>query len=211
MAAHVWAIVVAGGSGQRFGQLKQFALLAGRPVAQWSVEACRPAASGVVLVVPSGSGDHSACGADRVVSGGASRSASVRCGLAAVPDGADVIVVHDAARPLATAALFEAVVAAATDHGAAICAMPVSDTIKRVDGGLVIDTLDRDELVAVQTPQAFDAALLRRAHASGAEATDDATLVELLGASVSVVPGDVHNVKITTPADLRAAEQFLGG
>ena len=211
MAAHVWAIVVAGGSGQRFGQLKQFALLAGRPVAQWSVEACRPAASGVVLVVPSGSGDHSACGADRVVSGGASRSASVRCGLAAVPDGADVIVVHDAARPLATAALFEAVVAAATDHGAAICAMPVSDTIKRVDGGLVIDTLERDQLMAVQTPQAFDAALLRRAHASGAEATDDATLVELLGASVSVVPGDVHNVKITTPADLRAAEQFLGG
>jgi 2-C-methyl-D-erythritol 4-phosphate cytidylyltransferase len=211
VAAHVWAIVVAGGSGQRFGELKQFALLAGRPVAQWSVEACRPAASGVVLVVPSGSGDHSECGADRVVAGGASRSASVRCGLAAVPDEADVIVVHDAARPLATAALFDAVVAAAADHGAAICAMPVSDTIKRVDRGLVIDTLDRDQLVAVQTPQAFDAALLRRAHASGAEATDDATLVELLGASVSVVPGDAHNVKITTPADLRAAEQFLGG
>ena len=207
----MWAIVVAGGSGQRFGQLKQFSLLAGRPVAQWSVEACRPAASGVVLVVPSGSGDHSECGADRVVAGGASRSASVRCGLAAVPDEADVIVVHDAARPLATAALFEAVVAAANDHGAAICAMPVSDTIKRVDGGLVIDTLERDQLMAVQTPQAFDAALLRRAHASGAEATDDATLVELLGASVSVVPGDAHNVKITTPADLRAAEQFLGG
>jgi 2-C-methyl-D-erythritol 4-phosphate cytidylyltransferase len=89
--------------------------------------------------------------------------------------------------------------------------MPVSDTIKRVDGGRIIDTLDRDQLVAVQTPQAFDAALLRRAHASGAEATDDATLVELLGASVTVVPGDAHNVKITTPADLRAAEQFLGG
>jgi 2-C-methyl-D-erythritol 4-phosphate cytidylyltransferase len=163
--------------------------------------------------VPSGSkdGDHSECGADRVVEGGASRSASVRCGLAAVPDEADVIVVHDAARPLATAALFDAVVASATGHGAAICAVPVSDTIKRVDGGLVIDTLDRDHLVAVQTPQAFDAALLRRAHASGAEATDDAALVELLGASVSVVPGDAHNVKITTPADLRAAEQFLGG
>ena len=207
----MWAIVVAGGSGQRFGELKQFALLAGRPVARWSVEACRPTASGVVLVVPSGSGDHSECGADRVVPGGVSRSASVRCGLAAVPDEADVIVVHDAARPLATAALFEAVVAVATDHGAAICAVPVSDTIKRVDGGVVIDTLDRDELVAVQTPQAFDAALLRRAHASGTEATDDATLVELLGASVSVVPGDAHNVKITTPADLRAAEQFLGG
>ena len=80
--------MVAGGSGQRFGELKQFALLAGRPVAQWSVEACRPAASGVVLVVPSGSGDgdHNECGADRVVEGGASRSASVRCGLAAVPD-----------------------------------------------------------------------------------------------------------------------------
>jgi 2-C-methyl-D-erythritol 4-phosphate cytidylyltransferase len=148
-----------------------------------------------------------------VVVGGATRSASVRCGLAAVPVDADVIVVHDAARPLATGALFDAVVAAVSRDGAgaAICALPVSDTIKQVDGGFVTTTLERSELVAVQTPQAFRADLLRRAHASGAEATDDAALVELLGAPVRVVPGDARNVKITSPADLRTAEHYLGG
>lgn len=217
----MWAIVVAGGSGERFGQLKQFAMLADRPVAQWAVQACRPSAAGVVLVVPPGFEDQDACGADTVVAGGATRSQSVRCGLAAVPNDADVIVVHDAARPLARAALFDAVVTAvspepdadgaAAGARAALCAVPVSDTIKRVDGGLVTATLDRSELVAVQTPQAFRAELLRRAHASGAEATDDAALVELLGARVRVVPGDPGNFKITTPADLRAAEHVLRG
>lgn len=211
MAAQVWAIVVAGGSGRRFGQLKQFAMLADRPVAHWSVAACRPVATGVVLVVPAGSEeDQGDCGADTVVAGGPTRSASVRCGLAAVPERADVIIIHDAARPLAPPTLFAAVADAAADTGAAICALPVRDTIKRVDGGLVTETLDRSALVAVQTPQAFGAGLLRRAHASGAEATDDAALVERLGVPVRVVPGDAGNFKITTPADLRAAEQSLG-
>jgi 2-C-methyl-D-erythritol 4-phosphate cytidylyltransferase len=207
--------VVAGGSGQRFGQRKLFVMLGDRPVAEWSVAACRPAASGVVLVVPPGFEDQSDCGAERVVVGGATRSASVRCGLAAVPDEADVIVVHDAARPLATEALFAAVVAAVSQDEdeceAAICAVPVSDTVKRVEGGIVAATLDRTELVAVQTPQAFRADLLRRAHASGAEATDDAALVERLGGAVRVVPGDARNVKITSPADLRTAEHYLQG
>jgi 2-C-methyl-D-erythritol 4-phosphate cytidylyltransferase len=207
----VWAIVVAGGSGQRFGQRKQFALLGGRPMAQWSVAACRPVSSGVVLVVPTGyerQGEH---GADRVVVGGPTRAASVRCGLAAVPDDAEVILVHDAARPLAPEALFDAVVAAVSgpEGGAAICALPVSDTIKRVDDGFVTATLDRSELVAVQTPQAFRADLLRRAHSTGAEATDDAALVELLGEPVRVVPGDPRNLKITTEADLHTAERLL--
>jgi 2-C-methyl-D-erythritol 4-phosphate cytidylyltransferase len=209
--AQVWAIVVAGGSGQRFGQLKQFAMLADRPVAQWSVAACRPISSGVVLVVPTGFEGQGDSGADRVVVGGATRAASVRCGLAAVPSDADVIVVHDAARPLADQALFDAVVAAVSgsELGAAICALPVSDTIKRVDGGYVTATLDRSELVAVQTPQAFRADLLRRAHATGAEATDDAALIEMLGEPVRIVPGDWRNLKITTPADLRTAERLL--
>jgi 2-C-methyl-D-erythritol 4-phosphate cytidylyltransferase len=209
VGAQVWAIVVAGGSGRRFGQRKQFAMLADRPVAQWSVAACRPCATGVVLVVPSGSEAQGDYGAEQVVVGGPTRSASVRCGLAAVPETAEVIIVHDAARPLAAPALFTEVAQAAADTGAAICALPVSDTIKRVGDGLVAETLDRSTLVAVQTPQAFEAGLLRRAHASGAEATDDAALVERLGAAVRVVPGDVGNFKITTPADLRAAEQFL--
>jgi 2-C-methyl-D-erythritol 4-phosphate cytidylyltransferase len=209
----VWAIVVAGGSGQRFGQLKQFAMLGDRPVAQWSVAACRTVSSGVVLVVPTGFESQGDYGADRVVSGGPTRAASVRCGLAAIPDDAEVIVVHDAARPLAPDALFDAVVAAVGEPGAgvgaAISALAVSDTIKRVDDGFVSATVDRAGLVAVQTPQAFRAELLRRAHASGATATDDAALVELLGEPVRVVPGDPRNLKITTAADLQTAERLL--
>src|ERR1700722_4339634 len=107
----VWSVVVAGGSGQRFGTLKQFALLAERPVVEWAVAACRASSSGVVLVVPAGAGGpagataHPACGADVVVEGGRTRTESVCRGVAAVPPGAEVIVVHDAARPLASAEL----------------------------------------------------------------------------------------------------------
>jgi 2-C-methyl-D-erythritol 4-phosphate cytidylyltransferase len=212
--AQVWAIVVAGGAGRRFGERKQFALLAERPVVQWSVAACRPAVTGVVLVIPPGADAPPDHGADVVVDGGETRAASVRQGLSAVPDQADVIVVHDAARPLASAALFEAVIAPvlAGEVGGAIPGLPVSDTIKEVDGRMqVTATLDRSVLVAVQTPQAFEAALLRRAHAGATEATDDAALVEALGATVRVVPGEPRNVKITTPADLRVAEHLLEG
>jgi 2-C-methyl-D-erythritol 4-phosphate cytidylyltransferase len=212
--AHVWAVVVAGGSGQRFGLLKQFALLADRPVAEWAVAACRPSSSGVVLVVPPENAKGPDHGADVVVEGGATRSESVRRGLSAVPDDADVIIVHDAARPLASQALFSAVIDAVTSGGAggAIPALPVSDTIKVVDATRsVTATLDRTALVAVQTPQAFGADLLRRAHAGGTEATDDAALVEALGATVRVVPGDPRNLKITTPADLDTAEHLLRG
>jgi 2-C-methyl-D-erythritol 4-phosphate cytidylyltransferase len=213
----VWSIVVAGGSGRRFGQLKQYALLGGRPVLQWAVAACQTCSAGVVLVVPEGDGDDDPHGADAVVTGGSTRSDSVRCGLAAVPDDAAVIVVHDAARPLASPALFAAVVAAVRDGGAdgAVPGMPPSDTIKAVDeSGRVTSTLDRATLVAVQTPQAFRGALLRRAHGDespGAGATDDAMLVEALGGTVQVVPGEPGNLKITDPGDLGAAERLLGG
>ena len=210
----MWAVVVAGGSGQRFGLLKQFALLADRPVAEWAVAACRPSSSGVVLVVPPENAKGPDHGADVVVEGGATRSESVRRGLSAVPDDADVIIVHDAARPLASQALFRAVLNAVTMGGAdgAIPALAVSDTIKVVDATRTVTaTLDRTALVAVQTPQAFEAALLRRAHAGGTEATDDAALVEALGATVRVVPGDPRNLKITTPADLDTAEHLLRG
>ena len=208
----VWSIVVAGGSGQRFGQLKQFAPLAGQPVVDWSVAACRPFSDGIVLVVPAGADLETTHGADVVVEGGPSRSDSVRHGLAAVPTAADVIVVHDAARPLASPDLFRAVIDAVTTEGAgaAIPGMPVSDTIKSVDDtGRVTATLDRSTLVAVQTPQAFGAELLRRAHTGGPVATDDAALVEALGATVRVVPGDPRNLKVTTQADLRTAALLL--
>jgi 2-C-methyl-D-erythritol 4-phosphate cytidylyltransferase len=211
--AQVWAIVVAGGTGRRFGQLKQFALLGNRPVAEWAVAACRPLSTGVVLVVPPGTEVVTDHGADIVVEGAGTRSGSVRNGLTAVPPDAEVIVVHDAARPLASGALFRAVVTAVTDEGAdgAIPGVPVRDTIKEVDGAMQVRaTLDRSVLVAVQTPQAFEADLLRRAHAGGTEATDDAALVEALGATVRVVPGEAGNLKITTPDDLRTAELLLG-
>lgn len=216
-----WAVVVAGGSGSRFGGPKQFALLGGRPVVEWAVEACRPACQGVVLVLPADPEPHTErrFGADVVVAGGPTRSASVRRGLEAVPPEADVVVVHDAARPFAAPELFRAVLTALTEEGpdgrppgGAVCAVAVADTLKRVDpeGGTVTGTLDRTTLVAVQTPQAFPAAVLRQAHAGGGEATDDAALVEALGATVRVVPGDPRNVKLTTPADLAFAEHLLG-
>ena len=126
------------------------------------------------------------------MAGGSTRADSVRCGLAVVPDDAEVIVVHDAARPLAAPALFEAVIDAVTleEADGAVPGVPPSDTIKAVDGaGYVTGTVDRNTLVAVQTPQAFRAGVLRRAHAqAGPGATDDAVLVEALGGRVRVVP-----------------------
>ncbi len=199
----IWAIVVAAGSGSRFGGQKQFEELEGRRVVDWALVASRAVADGVVLVVPTDHVEDGAPVADVVVIGGATRSASVRAGLAAVPDDADVVVVHDAARPFAAPALFEAVVAAVrAGADAAVPGIPVADTVKRVVGSEVVATLDRDELVAVQTPQAFAAAALRRAHAEAAEATDDAALVEATGGRVVIVPGDPSNAKITLRTDL---------
>jgi len=209
----VWSIVVAGGSGRRFGDQKQFSMLGGRPVLEWAVEACRPCSAGVVLVLPDGMDGADRHGADATVAGGPTRADSVRCGLTVVPDSAEVIVVHDAARPLASPALFEAVVDAVARGGAdgAVPGVPPSDTIKAVDSaGKVTGTLDRTTLVAVQTPQAFRAGVLRRAHThAGPGATDDAVLVEALGGRVQVVPGEPANLKITAPDDLATAERLL--
>ena len=199
----VWAVVVAAGSGSRFGGAKQFEELEGRRVVDWALAASRAVADGVVLVVPADHGDDEAPAADAVVVGGATRSASVRAGLDAVPAEADVVVVHDAARPFAAPALFEAVVAAVRNGAdGAVPGLPLADTVKRVAGTQVVATLDRDELVAVQTPQAFKAAALRRAHDAAGEATDDAALVERAGGQVVVVPGDPANTKITLRTDL---------
>lgn len=209
---------MAAGSGRRFGGPKQFSPLGGRLVVDWSVEAARSAVDGVVVVVPEGGVPRTrgSFGADVVVSGGPTRSASVRLGLSAIPQEATVVVVHDAVRPLAGADLFEAVITALDgDAAGALCGVPVVDTVKRVAGSgcrvTVVGTLDRSELVAVQTPQAFRSDVLRRAHGTGGEATDDAALVEALGATVRVVPGDPANLKVTTPADLAYAELLLAG
>ena len=209
MPPRTWAIVVAAGSGARFGGAKQFRLLGGRSVLDRSVDAARSVAERVVAVVPPEGADAS--GADLTVPGGITRSDSVRAGLTAVPEDVAVIVVHDAARPLASPDLFRAVVeAVAAGADAAIPGVPVPDTVKRVGGDAVVqETLDRATLVLVQTPQAFAAPALRRAHASGSDATDDAALVERAGGRVVVVPGDPANLKITHPEDLARAEALL--
>lgn len=216
----VWCIVVAGGTGARFGAPKQFEELDGRRIVERSLDAARSTADGVVLVVPP---DRVAEESERgrgvtVCAGGATRSASVRAGLAAVPPGAEVVVVHDAARPLAPQSLFERVITAVRSGAdGAIPAVPVSDTIKETSGdpagGLlgapVGRTLDRSRLLAVQTPQAFRAEVLRAAHRGEPEATDDAALVEAAGGTVVFAPGEVTNVKITHRHDLVMAAAIL--
>lgn len=208
--AEVWAVVVAAGSGSRFGGRKQFAVLAGRTVLEWSLAAAHAACTGVVLVVPAEQVPTCVGMATAVVPGGATRAQSVRAGLAAVPTSADVIVVHDAARPLSSpgtwAAVVDAVLAGA--DGAIPC-VPVADTIKQLDHQGRLVTLDRSRLLAAQTPQAFRASSLRRAHAGGTEATDDAGLVEGCGGRVVSVPGDARNLKITDRLDLSVAERLL--
>jgi 2-C-methyl-D-erythritol 4-phosphate cytidylyltransferase len=202
----VWAVVVAAGSGTRFGARKQYEMLGDRRVLDWALDAARSVATGVVLAVPQAEASTPEPGADVVVAGGPTRSASVRAGLAAVPSDADIVIVHDAARPFASVALFEAVVAAiVAGADGAVPGVPVTDTVKRVQGDAVVATLDRSELVTVQTPQAFAAAVLRAAHASGRDDTDDAALVEAAGGRVVVVPGDAANAKLTTPHDLELA------
>ena len=164
-----------------------------------------------MLVVADAYAEQPEPSVDAIVVGGPERSDSVRAGLAAVPDSTEIIVVHDAARPLATFALFGEVVMTVREgaDGAVPGIRPV-DTIKQVDeSGVVGATLDRGELRAVQTPQAFRADILRRAHQSGERATDDAALVEALGGKVVVVLGDLQNIKITHEADLAYAAQLL--
>ena len=202
----VWAIVVAAGSGSRFGGAKQYADLAGRRVLDWSVEAARSVADGVVLVVPADAVGQAEPAGDAVVAGARTRSGSVRAGLAAVPADAEVIVVHDGARPLASHALFRAVVdAVLTGADAAVPVVPVVDSITDPHGVPV----DREGLRAVQTPQGFRAAALRQVHAGEPEATDDASLVVAGGGRLRPVQGERWNLKITEPDDLVVVEALL--
>lgn len=210
--SHTSAVVVAGGRGDRFGAPKQFSVLSGGSrLVDHAIGVAAAVCNEVVVVLPAG---HSWDGpaVQAVVTGGDTRSASVRAGLEAVSDESDIVVVHDAARPLATPELFELVIdAVRAGADGAVPALEVADTLKRVDGDRIVETVAREHLVAVQTPQAFRADILRKAHASAGEATDDAALVEAAGGTVVVVAGDPRNLKVTNVADLALASALLEG
>ena len=223
MAQRLAVVIPAGGVGIRFGGRlpKQFIRLGRVPIVAATVGhfTRHPAVIAIVVAAPEIHVERTRLALAPVVRrapvvvvpGGGMRQDSVWLALQAVPGNADIIIVHDAVRPLITRGLIDAVVGAVVESGAAICALPINETVKRVRQDVVEATLDRSELWSVQTPQAFRAALLREAHEKarrdGVVGTDDAMLVERLGHQVRVVLGLVENVKITTPEDLRRARR----
>jgi 2-C-methyl-D-erythritol 4-phosphate cytidylyltransferase len=222
----VWAVLVAAGRGERLGEdrPKAFVRLGELPLLAEPIRRLDECAwiDHVVLVAPPeweepaillavevGASMVAAC-----VTGGATRTDSVRAGVADVPEDAAVILVHDAARPLVNDAVVERLVGAlAEGFDGAVPVLPVPDTVKRVSEGVVAETLDRGGLVTVQTPQAFVAAVLRAAlnpvSAKLAQATDCASLVEASGGRVTTVEGDERLLKVTTPADLARVRGWL--
>lgn len=226
-AGRAAVVVPAAGSGQRLGGGTPKALreLGGVPMLVHAVRRMAAAQGVALVVVAAPPGDVAGVGAlladvtegveVRVVAGGASRQESVSRALAVLGPDVDVVLVHDAARPLAPPDLAEAVLAAVRAGAAAVVpGMPVVDTVKRVDqGGVVVATVDREPLRAVQTPQGFRRSVLERAHAAAAAVavTDDAGLVESLGVPVLLVPGRDEALKVTRPLDLLLAEALLAG
>ena len=227
MADWISAIVPAGGRGVRMGSdvPKQFLTLGDVPLlvhALQTFESCS-IISEIVLVVPED--DCAYCHdhivpiyglkkISRVVGGGRRRQDSVLNGVQVTNPTSDIVVVHDAVRPFVTERMIADVVKAARKHGAAIVAIPLRDTVKRVNfDGLIEETLSREKLWAAQTPQAFQRDILLRAHeqgeTEGVDATDDAFLVERMGLSVSVVQGSFHNIKVTRPEDLQMGQAIL--
>jgi 2-C-methyl-D-erythritol 4-phosphate cytidylyltransferase len=207
----VVGIVPAGGSGERLGadRPKAFVVCAGRPLIEWSLDVLRAVCDRVIVAAPAGWDEE-----PDFVRGGESRSASVKNALAAAPE-AEVVVVHDAARPLVTRELVERCLAALEPGvDGAIAAVPMTDTVKEAaPDGRVLRTLDRSSLWSIQTPQVFRAGVLRRAlerdAAALAAATDDAALVDDAGGVVSVVESFPENLKVTRESDLRIAEALL--
>ncbi|TCP52315.1 2-C-methyl-D-erythritol 4-phosphate cytidylyltransferase [Tumebacillus sp. BK434] len=219
---HTEVIVVAAGSGSRMGSdiKKQYLPLAGAPILIRTLQALAAcsAVDRMVLVVSEDDREyvhtlcreHDIAKIGAIVAGGRERQDSVRQGLAALDGQTELVAVHDAARPLVTAEEVEQVLAAARAGGAATLGVPLKDTIKRVEGTRVQETLPRSELFAVHTPQAFHRSILEAAHQrsflAGGSSTDDASLVEAAGVSVQMVEGRYTNLKITTPDDLVIAE-----
>jgi 2-C-methyl-D-erythritol 4-phosphate cytidylyltransferase len=218
----VWAILAAAGRGDRLGldRPKAFARLNDRPLLAESLERLDASEwiEGIVVAAPPDWEEPCILVAEEVaagkvaetVTGGDSRTESVRRALAEVPAEATVVLVHDAARPLVTEEIIERVVTGLGDGwDGAVLGLPVSDTVKRVEGEAVTETIDRNGLVVVQTPQAFLAEALRRAVEGGSTGSDCAALVEAAGGRVRVVPGDRRLLKITEPADLELVAGWL--
>jgi 2-C-methyl-D-erythritol 4-phosphate cytidylyltransferase len=222
----VTAIVPAAGGGTRLAAPlpKQYLPLAGVPMLVRTLQALLRSrrVDSLILVVPPGQEERCrteilepfGLDVDPMIPGGADRQASVYAGLLRAPAATDLILVHDGARPLVTTALIHAALAAAAEVGAAVVAVPVTDTIKMADpDGHVVESPPRGRLWAAQTPQVFRAALLRQAHEAalrdGFRGTDDSALVERLGHPVQLVAGSPENLKITTTADLVLADQIL--
>lgn len=212
-------VVPAAGAGTRLGPgaPKALRLLGGEPLLVHAVRRLRacPSVGPIVVAAPVGAvGEVQAMLAlygVSVVAGGAERQDSVAAGLRALPAECDLVLVHDAARALVPVAVVEAVVAAlAAGAEAVVPVLPVADTVKRVDAaGVVVGTVAREDLRAVQTPQGFTRAVLERAHTGAVPVTDDASLVERLGVAVHTVPGAPEALKVTTPFDLQVAEAVL--
>jgi 2-C-methyl-D-erythritol 4-phosphate cytidylyltransferase len=219
----VWAVLVAAGRGERLAgdRPKAFAKLAGRPLVAESLARLEASdwIDAIVVVAPEGweepvillAEELGAAKVRAAVTGGATRADSVRAGVADVPEAAAVVLVHDAARPLLPEAVVERLVTALEDGwDGAVPGLPLADTVKRAADGAVVETLERTGLYAVQTPQAFVAATLRRALGSApAAATDCAAFVEAVGGRVRLVEGDPRLVKVTTAADLALVETLL--
>ena len=215
---HVTAIIAAGGAGRRLGAdvAKQLLEIGGRSILQRSVEAflSHPRITDVIVAVPASiaASPPSWLGTVRVVTGGDTRQASVANAFDAVALQSQIVLVHDAARPFVTADVISRAIDGAAEHGAAIVAVPVNDTLKRVAAGgaapLIVETVPREQIYLAQTPQAFHREVLEQAVAlgrSGVEGTDEAVLAERAGYRGTIVAGDTSNVKITTPSDLEAA------
>jgi 2-C-methyl-D-erythritol 4-phosphate cytidylyltransferase len=211
------AVIVAAGTGSRFGGPKQFASLGGRSLVDWSLAAFQshPRVFDIVLVLPERTEKNGWAGRypkiSAVVSGGFRRQDSVRAGFERIdPERTGLVLVHDGARPLVSVGLIDRVIEGAQRSGAAVPVLPADDTLKEVVERRVVGTLDRDRVRRVQTPQGFAFGLLREALASAEKAsftgTDEASLVERLGRPVTAVEGDPRNMKITTPLDLLTAE-----
>lgn len=216
----VSAVVVAAGEGKRFGAPKQFSLLKGKPVLDWSLEKFEnhESVDEIILVLKDEARREKILARYKkiaaVVEGGERRQDSVFKGFSLIdPRKAGIVLVHDAARPLVDTGLISRVIEAALEKGAAIPALPLKDTVKEITGQEVCRTLERERLFKVQTPQGFSYSILKEALEKAQQenyyGTDEAALVERMGKRVYVVQGNPKNIKITVPEDIKLAEVFL--